>query len=70
MIERCFRANDGDACQVYRAYLVNAEGHFISVHELYYRDDDEAIEQARRLASESGVELWARDRNVAYIPAP
>ena len=69
MIQKTSTHHEGDSCRVYRAYLLNNQGRFISVTELFCRDDEEAIDQARRLASHHAVELWDRGRKVAEIPA-
>jgi DNA-binding protein len=70
MIDRRIVLDENSACRVYRAYILNADGHFMNVVELFCRTDEEALEQARGLAVSRAVEVWANDRKVAYIPAP
>jgi hypothetical protein len=51
----------------YRAYLIGEDGHFFEAVPLICTDDNEASEQAKRLADGHGVELWQRDRKVALF---
>jgi hypothetical protein len=41
---------------VYRAYLINHQGHICNSHHLNCESDEQAIEEARRLGY--GVEVW------------
>jgi hypothetical protein len=52
---------------VYRAYLINHQGHICNSHHLNCESDEQAIEEARRLGY--GVELWDRARRIAICPA-
>jgi hypothetical protein len=42
----------------YRAYTVGSDGHFNGFEPLVCANDDEAVEQAKRLAEKHPVELW------------
>jgi hypothetical protein len=48
--------------------LVTVEGHFVDVAQLFCPTDEEAIKQAHNLAAVYAVELWERDRLIAFIP--
>jgi hypothetical protein len=52
----------------YRVYLVDTDDHFYDTIHLICADDAEAIEQAKGLAIDHGVELWQLDRKVAVFP--
>jgi hypothetical protein len=41
----------------YRAYLIGDDGHFYDVFQLICADDAEAIEMAKKLVIDCGVEL-------------
>jgi hypothetical protein len=69
MIEKVPRLDTSASLHVYRAYVLNEQGHFINVFELFCRDDEDAIEQARRLAKGRAIEVWELHRKVAAIPA-
>jgi len=49
----------------YRAYLVDADGHFYKSVVLDVPDEAAAIEAAEQLVDGHDVELWQRDRKVA-----
>jgi hypothetical protein len=51
----------------YRAYVVGNEGHFVGCTEMICRDDDEAIAKAKRLVSDSDIELWNRNRFIILL---
>ena len=51
----------------YRAFFVGRDGHFDGVEQLLCNNDDEAVEQVKRLANQYGVELWNGSRLVARI---
>jgi len=50
---------------VYRAYLINDLGRIVNSHYLNCENDEQAIEEARRLVSCYGVQLWDRARMIA-----
>jgi hypothetical protein len=52
----------------YRVYLIDADGHFYDVILLNFRDDAEAIVQAKRLTAGRPAELWLLDRKLATFP--
>jgi hypothetical protein len=52
----------------YRVYLVDSDGHFYDAVHLTCATDAEAIEKAKGLAVDCGVELWQLDRKVAAFP--
>lgn len=52
----------------YRAYLIDADGHFYEAVPLICANDSEAIEQAKRLTAGRPAELWQLDRKVATFP--
>ncbi|WP_201829603.1 hypothetical protein [Microvirga zambiensis] len=70
MIEKLPPLDKSTPLHVYRAYQLKDNGHFLKVFELFCRDDQDAIEQARRLADGRAVEIWELHRKVAFIPAP
>ena len=49
----------------YRAYLIDSDGHFYDAVPLICANDDEAVEQAKKLVNGHDVELWQRDRKIA-----
>ena len=49
----------------YRAYLIGEDGHFYEAVPLVCADDAEAMEKAKRMATDCDVELWQLDRKVA-----
>jgi hypothetical protein len=51
----------------YRAYAVGSDGHFVQCDEMICRDDGEAIAKARRLISDSDIEVWNRNRFVIRL---
>ena len=51
----------------YRAYVVGNEGHLVGCTEMICRDDDEAIAKAKRLVSDSDIELWNRNRFIVLL---
>jgi hypothetical protein len=69
MIQKVPPLENSASLHVYRAYVLNDRGHFVQVFELFCRDDEDAIEQARRLADGRAMEVWELHRKVAYIPA-
>ena len=52
---------------VYRAYVISADGGILVAHVLDYQTDEEAI-RAKEYASGNSVELWNKDRRIAFIP--
>jgi hypothetical protein len=53
---------------VYRAYVLDGEGRFLSAHDLHCGNDEDALEAAKTFASGNAVELWERSRKIALIP--
>ena len=53
----------------YRAYLVDHDGHFVSLEPLLCTDDAEAIEKAKRLAGRFAIEVWSGERLVTRLEA-
>jgi hypothetical protein len=51
----------------YRAYLLDHDGHVMSVLNLSCLDDDVAVDTAKQLADGHDVELWQFDRLVAVF---
>ena len=51
----------------YRLYRLDGSGKIISADWVEAERDDEALVQARELASDSSCELWERGRLVAQI---
>ena len=51
----------------YRAYRVGKDGRFAGCTEMICRDDGEAIAAAKRLASDSDVEVWNHNRFVMLL---
>jgi hypothetical protein len=53
---------------VYRAFIVDEDGHFRRPPHVFDSDGDEqAIKQARQFVDSRDVELWNQDRFVALI---
>ncbi len=52
----------------YRVYFLGSDGHFVRFVGLSCSDDAEAIEQARRLIQDQGIELWSGERLVVRLP--
>lgn len=53
----------------YRAYIMGPDGHILRPVDLFCENDDEAKEQARRLALQNDVELWQLDRKISVFLA-
>ena len=53
----------------YKIYFLNLEGHIVSATDLAAKTDDEAIEEAERLALGDVFELWERARCIVPGPA-
>jgi hypothetical protein len=53
----------------YRAYLVDQDGHFVSLEPMVCADDAEAMEKAQRLVDRFAVELWSGERFVIRLEA-
>jgi hypothetical protein len=51
--------------QLYRAYVIGQDGHFIRSIDLSCADDNAAIESAKQLIDGHDLELWQRDRRIA-----
>lgn len=69
MIQKLPPSGEGVPCRAYRAYLVNPDGHFVDIVELFCPTDEEAIDRAHSIAGVYAVELWERDRLIMFIPA-
>jgi hypothetical protein len=55
----------------YRAYIVGADGHFISYRAFRCADDNEAVTWAKQLVDGHDVELWTGERFVKRLsPEP
>ncbi|MGY8681941.1 hypothetical protein Q2941_29790 [Bradyrhizobium sp. UFLA05-153] len=53
----------------YRAYLLDHDGHVISVANLQCADEQEARERAQQLVDANDIELWQLDRLIAVFEA-
>jgi hypothetical protein len=54
--------------RVYRAFLVDRQGNVIQPPQvLDCGDDDEAVKDAQQLVDGCNVEVWDRERFVAFI---
>ena len=53
----------------YRAYILGSDGHFVGYETFARADDAEAIERARRLVADHGLELWSGERLVTRLSA-
>ena len=51
----------------YRAYLVDTDGHFQGFEPLVCLDDNEAIDEAKRLLDGHDIELWSGPRLVVRL---
>jgi hypothetical protein len=51
----------------YRAYAVGSDGRFIRCDEMTCRDDSEAVAKAKRLISDSDIEVWNHNRFVIRL---
>jgi hypothetical protein len=51
----------------YRAYIVDADGHFQGFEPLVCADDSEAIENAKSLVDGCDIELWNGPRLVIRL---
>lgn len=51
----------------YRAYIVGADGHFISYRAFRCEDDSEATAWAKQLIDDHDVELWSGERFVVRL---
>ena len=51
----------------YRAYIIGTDGHFIRFEPLIWRDDHEAIAEAKRLVDGHDIELWSANRFVLRL---
>jgi hypothetical protein len=51
----------------YRAYSVGSDGHFKQCDEMICRDDSEAVAKAKRIISDSDIEIWNRNRFVIRL---
>jgi hypothetical protein len=54
--------------RVYRAFLVDRQGNIMRPPEvLDCADDDEAVNKAQQLVNRCNVEIWDRERFIAFI---
>jgi hypothetical protein len=53
----------------YRAYIVGSDGHFVGYELIACDDDNQAVEQARRLLNERNIEVWCSNRLVTLLTA-
>jgi hypothetical protein len=53
--------------QEYRAYIVDADGHFKGFEPLICRDDGEAIVKAKQLVDGHDIEVWSGARLVIHL---
>jgi len=53
----------------YRAFLVDPNGHTVSMYRLMASNDDEAVTQAKALVDGHGVDLWDGVRFIEHFPA-
>jgi hypothetical protein len=51
----------------YRAYVIGNDGHVLGCTEMICRDDGEAVAKAKRLASDTDIEVWNRNRFVTRL---
>jgi len=51
----------------YRAYAVGSDGHFLGCTEMICRDDGEAVAKAKRLVSDTDIEVWNHNRFVILL---
>jgi hypothetical protein len=51
----------------YRAYVIGNDGQFLGCTEMICHDDGEAVAKAKRLASDSDIEVWNRNRFVIRL---
>jgi hypothetical protein len=51
----------------YRVYTVGLDGHFAGYEPLVCADDSDAIDKARRLASDRDIELWSGPRLILRL---
>jgi hypothetical protein len=51
----------------YRAYFVGTDEHFTGYTAIVCRDDNEAIERAKKLLDDHSIELWCGARLVTRI---
>jgi hypothetical protein len=51
----------------YRAYTVWPDGNYEGFEALSCIDDDEAIDEARRLAEKGAIELWTGERFITRM---
>jgi hypothetical protein len=58
-----------EACvRVYRAFLVDRQGNLVGPPQvLDCADDDAAVDEAQRLVNRCNVEVWDRERFIAFI---
>jgi hypothetical protein len=59
----------GFAVGGYRAYFLDDTGHIVKARDLALNDDAEALAAAKQLVNGHAVEIWERDRKVAFFKA-
>ena len=52
----------------YRIYTIADDGRVWSAEDIEYRNDQDAIQKARRIIHGHDVELWERGRFIARLP--
>ena len=53
----------------YRAYIVDADGHFKAFEVIVADDDEKAVKIAEKLVVGHDVEVWHLDRKIAVLPS-
>jgi hypothetical protein len=53
----------------YRACILGSDGHFVGYETFFRADDAEAIEKARCLVADHGLEFWRGERLVTRLSA-
>jgi len=52
--------------QDYHAYVLGPDGHIIQRYDFFSLDDEAAKTHAKRYVDGYDIELWQRDRKVAF----
>ena len=55
--------------QDYHAYVLGPDGHIIQRYDFFSLDDEAAKTHAKRYVDGYDIELWQRDRKVAFLSA-
>jgi hypothetical protein len=51
----------------YRVYTIGTDGHIVQSTPLICDDDDQAMEQARKIGEGQTLEIWSGERLVARL---